>query len=87
MYCEDIDYSRRLHSHGYKTLCFTTSKVIHDIDDRQQLRPIKKFRKYKIYLTSVGQYIKKYFGVTVLLIWIFLLPISFAKAVYPERNE
>jgi GT2 family glycosyltransferase len=87
MYCEDIDYSRRLHSHGYKTLCFTTSKVIHDIDDRQQLRPIKKFRKYKIYITSVGQYIRKHFGLMTFISWGCLLPFSLGRILFFNNND
>jgi GT2 family glycosyltransferase len=87
MYCEDIDYSRRLHSHSFKTLCFTTSKVIHDIDDRQQLRPIKKFRKYKIYITSVGKYIKKHFGLMTFISWGVLLPFSLGRTLFFNNND
>jgi GT2 family glycosyltransferase len=87
MYCEDIDYSKRLHSNGYKTLCFTSSKVIHDIEDRQQVRPLKNIRKYRIYLISVGLYIKKYFGLSTLLIWILMSPILILKELVNWNNQ
>ena len=88
MYAEDIDYSLRLSKACYKLLLFTDATVFHEIkDNRKTLGLIlQNIKKYRIYLTSTGQFLLTHQPFWLFSIWVLKLPFvisySFLKSIY-----